>query len=106
MAEWKTGDVITAERLNGMQKEPLIIHQNFEGTIATLDKTFKQIKDAFASGVCCVFDASDEYDPVNISTLISIHGNGEQFSVYFNLNNHIYTYSCSGENNYPYCDYA
>ena len=50
MEQWKTGDVITAERLNGMTA-PFIVNLSVQGSTAVLDKTWNEIHNAFKSGI-------------------------------------------------------
>ena len=60
MTEWKTGDVITAERLNGMTA-PMIVgqHATIEGA---LDKTWKEMYDAWMQGIPVIIKSVDEDD--------------------------------------------
>lgn len=48
--------MITAERLNEMQKEPLIVTETVVDYVGTLDKTWKEIHDAILSGTTVLFD--------------------------------------------------
>ena len=99
MTEWKTGDVITAERLNGMQKEPLIITETVADYVGTLDKTWKEIHDAFYSGRPCIFSLDDGHDYNGLYSISLVYqGGSEQFTV-----NDVYNHSWSAttENGYP-----
>ena len=101
MNPWVTGDVITAERLNGMQKEPLIIHENTEGIIATFDKTWKEIRDNFVNGIPCIIYRNDN----ELSAVTSVTSFDDQYNVCFDSNGYITAYSANSENGYPYYSY-
>ena len=108
MAEWKTGDVITAERLNGMQKEPLIFTDIEEGTISTLTKTWKEIDDAVRSGATAIYNSINEYDGEIYSVeshyvMTSYNVNDGQYSVKTVDSNVQWT--ANSENGYPYANY-
>ena len=68
---WVTGDVITAERLNGMMVEPLIctFTEVDEGR-GTLDKSYNDVKEAILAGrpVYEQYGASEEWAGYNALT--------------------------------------
>ena len=108
MAEWKTGDVITAERLNGMV-EPLIIHSIEEGTVVTFDKTWKEIKDAFMMGIPCIQDFSNESMPVRSYLCIGVskdeYSQSSQYDVIMCDGYSFQAYSTDSENGYPHASF-
>lgn len=104
MTGWKTCDVITAERLNGMQKEPLIVHAVEEGSTATLDKTWKEIKTAFLNGLNVILDNSYENDEIYIN-LVRVELGANIYYVDFYDGSDNLRYSTNSENDYPSINY-
>ena len=47
---WTDGELITAEKLNETGGGVLIVNANEENDVATLDKTYKEIKASFENG--------------------------------------------------------
>ena len=107
---WETGDTITAERLNGMIVEPLIVTQTIEGTVGTLNKTWKELKDCFVAGIPCYFDNTDQYG-YHYNSLCEVYfsdfgDNTGQWTVTFISSNGTFTFSTTdSENGYPFAGY-
>lgn len=107
MAEWKTGDVITAERLNGMQKEPLIVNATYYSVEDVqgmqLDKTWKEIYDAFILGNTILVHEEDEHNNIyRIVPMVTINDN--QYNVYV-TSDYSMQYTANSENDYPFYSY-
>lgn len=86
---WECGDTITAEDLNHIEQgiansgggtEPLIVHVSFDEStgVITLDKTWKEIRDVFATGANVIIDRS-EVLPIgtidHFATVIAVDAN-------------------------------
>ena len=100
---WQTGDVITDDKLNHMEDgiagaggEPLLVHESYdeETGIYLLDKTWKEIKDAYISTGCLLVEQGD--NKLIYYTPYSVRHEGSQYEVTFARN-----YYAEGENNYP-----
>lgn len=63
---WSSGDVITAEKLNKIENgvensnSVLIVHRVSGDGGYALDKTWKEIHDAYVSGIPCILEDIDE----------------------------------------------
>ena len=115
---WNSGDVITADKLNniesgveaasgsGSESGPLIIHGTKEGTVVTLDKTWKEIYDAFMMGIPCLYDFSDEFTTVRLCLCSNINVYNSQYNITFcDASGSSLYYSIDSENGYPYASY-
>ena len=88
MIEWKTGDVITAERLNGMQKEALIVNFVYkeEPEFYGIDKSYNDIKNALDSGKNIYLIMDNTYGSqvdIDYLTLLHIKETSGYYKVYF-----------------------
>lgn len=100
---WATGDVITANKMNHMEDGIanagggiLFVHETYdeETEIYWLDKTWKEIKDAYLSTGCVLIEQGD--DKLIYYTLYSVRHEGSQYEVTFTR-----SYNAEGENDYP-----
>ena len=87
---WRTGDVVTSAKLNklekGVEDSGLVVHMTITqegGTMTvTLDKTYRQIKDAIESGIMPVLLNSGATEGINsLANVIyyGINGDGKYF---------------------------
>ena len=94
---WKTGDVVTSAKLNKLENGVagaggvLVVHDN-DGT---LDKTWKEIRDAMGTGIAIVSSIFDEETNTDIITQALISGN--EYQVIVNGGSYI----SDSENGYP-----
>ena len=106
---WKTGDIVTSAKLNHMEDGIAdgtflitVVIDPESPSMATLDKTWKEIHDAFLEGKQCVVVWDQSYDD-NVSTAWSIVSelsisNG-LYHVTFGYNSNMF--STSSEDGYP-----
>ena len=109
--EWKTGDTITAEKLNKLENgilksNGLIVHSSRyiedEYTIQELDKTAQEIMDAVLNGQIVYIIKTNSFSPdyTQILPLISIdYKDNESYS--FVTQEEGNSYSCSSLEDYP-----
>lgn len=114
--EWKTGDTITAEKLNKLEQGvadsgggggALIVNSTYDDGAYTLDKTWKEIRDVFVTGVTVLVMsvsetseeastviriASDTYDPQESTFGLETDGGQGMF----------YNWRADSANGYPY----
>lgn len=65
----------------------------------SLDKTFKQIKEAYDQGIPCIIKSEDDnYDE---RMIIALSHYNSKYQVYFLLNSQIFCYSTDNENDDP-----
>ncbi len=103
---WNTGDVITEEKLNHMEDGiascggMMAVNSNHDsGTNTyTLDKTWKEIYDAYMSGI----NVYTKYEVAeNGSLTIELLGRIERLQSSYEASFGITTYSTDSENGYP-----
>ena len=111
--EWNSGDVITAEKLNKIENgvensnAVLIVHSISGDGGSTLDKTWKEIHDAYVSGIPCILEYIDEWED-DVSTTYSpcsgidsqVHSDPQiagTYGVTF-----VGSYTTDSENGYPF----
>ena len=106
---WKTGDVVTSAKLNkleqGVASCGLVVHVVADATTEvqtkSLDKTYKQIKDAIENGFSPVILADYEGGAKYVD-LVDIYGFNSQASVYaVHLATADVTYTTDSEDGYP-----
>lgn len=107
---WVTGNIITAEKLNHMEEgiasaqggggTPLVVNESATAdggnTIYTLDKTWKEISDAFPN----VYVLMDNPNHPKVSVLGVAHGIRYTVSV-MDISNSVGIYDTDAENGYP-----
>ena len=87
--EWKTGDVITAEKLNNMESgifgsaKVLFVELNTE--TGAIDKTWNEINSAIASGVLCLIAMPEGNDGHSTNVLTGSLRINNQYNVYVNF---------------------
>ena len=114
---WQDGDVITAQKMNniengienvaGNESTAFIINESSEST-GVLDKTWKEIHDAFLSGKLCILDTSFSNNglewiqnyPLSYIGYNPNLDNGT-YSVVFGGESSSREYYASNENDYP-----
>ena len=106
---WKTGDIVSSQKLNHMEDGiasasdggVLIVNATKGSTEVTLDKTWKEIRDAFAVGVTVIVDSS-EVIPIGtvdrFSTVISV--NASPYEVILGDGS---AFTASLDSDYPFC---
>lgn len=78
--EWKTGDIITAEKLNNMESgivgSAKVLFVSSDDETGLYNKTWNEIKNALSDGVLCLVVYSDDaYSNINvISAAIPVEG--------------------------------
>ena len=97
---WETGDVITAERLNAMMPvEPMIVTTTYDDGSIILDKTWKEIADAYTSDIPVFIDDSQGVDNVvSLLAVTSVYGGYGAYNVVTDGG----TYSTTSETEHPY----
>jgi len=101
---WTTGETITAEKLNNTGGGVLIVNCNYDESASksTLDKTWKEIHDAYINGAkVLLFSADLNSGSETYSSLIQItndDGSVKPFVVMFGNGN---TYNTATEDGYP-----
>jgi hypothetical protein len=86
----------------------LVVNETFSGSIGTLDKTYAEIKAAFASGgsVVIITDQSDgEYTTLKINSVIGVEENGYQDDISYIVSTYTLTYGASAPDAYPNVSY-
>lgn len=86
----------------------LVVNETFSGTVGTLDKTYAEIKAAFASGGSAVIisdQSAGEYTTLTINTVIGVGENGYQSDISYNVITYTGTYGASAPDAYPYASY-
>ena len=99
--EWKTGDVVSSQRLNKLEEgvegayEVMVIND----TLDTLDKTWQEIYDAMAQGKMCVVRVAlgESGGPISIKTVTSVAESDGKYNVIVGAD----TYSASSATGYP-----
>lgn len=113
---WETGDVITAEKLNNLENRVLIAkvdqdppydEQAHSYRIA-LDKTWKEIHDAFLAGVTCLVERSNSEYGEDYWLVCGIDRSGDSSYMiivsYDVASSATYIFETDSENGYPYYD--
>lgn len=108
--EWKTGDVVTAEKLNKLEEavgnadnSPLIVSGTTSDNVETLDKTWKEIYDAYVSGRVVLYkEEAENYIHVCSLEDVSMNSQSEPASYEVSFNGEGLTYSTDSENGYPH----
>ena len=110
--QWETGDTITAEKLNKIESGIEgatndggvllinVVHDEDTG-ITTLDKTWKEIHDAFIQGLSCITYLEDG-GGTWYNSIINVVYDGSNYSVTEGVINLEYT--TDNENGYPNSD--
>lgn len=100
---WKTGDIITEEKLNHMEDGiasvgVLIVNEYFDEFTEkqTLDKTWKEIYDALMNGIIVYLKCPDESSKYYIYALRGLSFTDGYFAVFDERQ-----YSTDSENGYP-----
>lgn len=91
--EWKTGDIVSSQRLNKLEEgvrdayEVMFIND----TNNTLDKTWQEIHDAMAQGKVCVFkkDLSESVGAIVTLVVTSVSNSGGTYTVKVGQDNYI-----------------
>lgn len=87
--EWKTGDVITAEKLNNMEQgvagsaKALFLELN-PGTFA-LNKTWREINSALSAGALCLFTIPEEDAGTSLAVVSTTYQEENKYYVYLNF---------------------
>ena len=85
----------------GGGSEPLVVNITTEDTVETLDKTWKEIKDAFDSGTIVLVRYNDDWSSWS-GQVISYKTDGHQYDVTFVRGQDVVLYySASSEDGYP-----
>lgn len=88
---WKTGDVVTSEKLNKIEQGiaggggVLVAHYTVEGTTLTLDKTYAELLEASESGIVIAIH-DESYEPGFsrfISVLVSVNHVDEYDALFY-----------------------
>lgn len=113
---WNSGDVITAEKLNKIENgvensnSVLIIHRISGDGGYALDKTWKEIHDAYVSGIPCILEDIDEWGGEVSTTYQPCFGIDSQVHNNSSLVTNTYgvtfdgSYATDSENGYPFMD--
>lgn len=97
--EWKTGDIVTAEKLNKLEEGVAsgggggggIFWINVtwdDNDVGTLDKTFNEILSAVGDGLLPIvklYDVGDEQVDVSINPVVAIHTTEDFYVVHVNF---------------------
>lgn len=99
--EWETGDIITASDLNNMETgiasvETMKLTYTVEGTVTTLDNTWKEIYDAIGSKIVYYVGIQEGLSSQN--TNISAYIESEEYVV--DINDILFT--TDSENGHPH----
>ncbi len=104
---WNTGDVITEEKLNHIEDGisnaggVLIVNENYNEDIgSTLDKTYKEIRNAYDSGTIVMIRRVESQCFVT-GFVASKNGNGFIINAHIIGNTNVISYSTSFEDGYP-----
>ena len=111
---WKTGDVITQEKLNhmedGIASSGGMFVVNMNGDNGTLDKTWQEIYDAIKQKTQVIIELSDTESVVEIVSLLYVTGverndsGCKVYALYYNLRESAfnqYTFSSATSDGYP-----
>lgn len=86
--EWKTGDTITAEKLNNMEDgivgSAKVLFVEADDETGAYNKTWNEIKNALSDGVLCLVVYSDNYGS-NIYVISAVLPVEEQYGVWINF---------------------
>ena len=100
---WTSGDVITAEKLNNLEggveaagSALLITITSGDNSMATMDKAWKEIYDAFMGGIPCIATYDQSYSTHNY-LVTDVYTQGESYEVTVGD----YSYYTNSENDYP-----
>lgn len=99
--EWKTGDIVSSQRLNKLEEgvkdayEVMVIND----TLGTLDKTWQEIYDAMSQGKMCVVRIAlgASGGPISTHTVSDAASSGGEYTVTAGTD----TYSASSATEYP-----
>jgi len=104
---WNAGDVITEEKLNHIEDGisnaggVLIVNENYNEDIgSTLDKTYKEIRNAYDSGTIVMIRRVESQCFVT-GFVASKNGNGFIINAHIIGNTNVISYSTSFEDGYP-----
>ena len=104
---WKIGDVITAEKLNNIESGVetagstlLITITDGGSTMATMDKIWKEIYDAFMAGIPCIATYEQQSSLVN-SFVASVGIRYGSYIVEIDSSGSLWGYATNSENGYP-----
>lgn len=108
--EWNTGDIVTAEKLNNLESGVLsasgggsfVIGVTSENDTDTLDKTWKEIHDAMASGQIAVIKKTQE-ENIQIVLCYAAANIGDGAKPYLIATNDD-SYFAETQNDYPSTD--
>ena len=102
---WTDGELITAEKLNETGGGVLIVNVNTGESAGTLDKTWKEIHDAYTNGTTVVVHMAitnvddgveDHFDSI-VSVSKYIYEDGSTYQI----NTFVTEYDASSEDEYP-----
>lgn len=102
-SEWKTGDVITAEKLNNMESgivnvgsSPIFVcHADQDSTI---DKTWSEIRQAYQNDKVIILKSADG---AGCSYFSACFNTPSFYEVQFFANGYVTKYRATSENGYP-----
>ena len=107
---WKTGDVVSSERLNKLEEgvkdaySGMVINDN----AGTLDKTWQEVYDAMSAGIPCYIQENVSFGPgvfINRSYVEYVGSNMTDYTVraiaFVNGQVSIFAYGTSSPNGYP-----
>lgn len=109
---WTTGEVITQEKLNHMEEGiasggTLVVHETVENNIHTLDKTWKEIKDAVMAGAIVVVPIFFEEEVEGVTVIryecyfVTIVGCDPRAEAPYFVTGNGFEYFANNENDYP-----
>lgn len=111
---WVTGDIVTADKLNNIESGVLsasgsgtfIISMTSENDVDTLDKTWKEIHDAMASGQIAIILIEEDANTVYQNPIVSVakSDGSKPYVVEWENGGGTVLYYATTENDYPSSD--
>lgn len=91
--EWKSGDVVTSAKLNKLEQAvagcSLVVHATTEDDVATLDKTWQEIFDAFSAGANVVVLLGEEGGEEDVESVAAVYVHLDKYVVQASLVNYL-----------------